>query len=106
LFYNKINNSLNYVLILEINYAALKEHQVVKSALSLSRKQQSVRHSKQNQKRGMVLPFEPQYITFDEVTYSVDMPKVIYKQNKIANVFLGPIYFMKTFSKNCVDFTQ
>ncbi|WJX84454.1 hypothetical protein P8452_67030 [Trifolium repens] len=53
----------------------LKEHQVVKSALSLSRKQQSVRHTKQNQKRGMVLPFEPQYITFDEVTYSVDMPK-------------------------------
>ncbi|MCH81012.1 pleiotropic drug resistance protein, partial [Trifolium medium] len=53
----------------------LKEHQVVKSAQSLSRKQQSVRDSKQNQKRGMILPFEPQYITFDEVTYSVDMPQ-------------------------------
>ncbi|KAJ4718269.1 Pleiotropic drug resistance ABC transporter [Melia azedarach] len=28
-----------------------------------------------NKKRGMVLPFEPHSITFDEVTYSVDMPQ-------------------------------
>ena len=28
-------------------------------------------------KKGMVLPFEPHSITFDEVTYSVDMPEVI-----------------------------
>ncbi|GKV35635.1 hypothetical protein SLEP1_g43880 [Rubroshorea leprosula] len=27
-------------------------------------------------KRGMVLPFEPHSITFDEITYSVDMPQV------------------------------
>ncbi|XP_027941835.1 pleiotropic drug resistance protein 1-like [Vigna unguiculata] len=27
-----------------------------------------------NRKRGMVLPFEPHSITFDDVTYSVDMP--------------------------------
>ncbi|PNX70163.1 pleiotropic drug resistance protein, partial [Trifolium pratense] len=30
-----------------------------------------------SRKRGMVLPFEPHSITFDEVTYSVDMPQVI-----------------------------
>ncbi|XP_042493681.1 pleiotropic drug resistance protein 1-like [Macadamia integrifolia] len=29
----------------------------------------------QNRKRGMVLPFEPLSITFDEVKYSVDMPQ-------------------------------
>ncbi|KAL9432590.1 hypothetical protein AB3S75_027592 [Citrus x aurantiifolia] len=29
----------------------------------------------QPKKRGMVLPFEPHSVTFDEVTYSVDMPK-------------------------------
>ncbi|MCD7463337.1 transcription factor [Datura stramonium] len=28
-----------------------------------------------NKKKGMVLPFEPHSITFDEVTYSVDMPQ-------------------------------
>ncbi|KAJ4718242.1 Pleiotropic drug resistance ABC transporter [Melia azedarach] len=28
-----------------------------------------------NKKRGMVLPFEPHSITFDEVTYAVDMPQ-------------------------------
>lgn len=27
-------------------------------------------------KRGMVLPFEPHAITFDEIVYSVDMPQV------------------------------
>lgn len=30
-----------------------------------------------NRKRGMVLHFEPYSITFDEVTYSVDMPQVM-----------------------------
>ncbi|XP_019252159.1 PREDICTED: pleiotropic drug resistance protein 1-like isoform X2 [Nicotiana attenuata] len=29
----------------------------------------------QNKKRGMVLPFEPHSITFDDVVYSVDMPQ-------------------------------
>ncbi|XP_042485297.1 pleiotropic drug resistance protein 1-like [Macadamia integrifolia] len=29
----------------------------------------------QNKKRGMVLPFEPLSLTFDEMTYSVDMPQ-------------------------------
>jgi hypothetical protein len=72
-----------------MNYAALKEHQVVKSAQPLSKKQQAVMDTKQNPKRPMILPFEPQHITFDELTYSVDMPQVIYKQNKIiVNVCL------------------
>lgn len=31
-----------------------------------------------NKKRGMVLPFEPHSITFDNVIYSVDMPQVTY----------------------------
>lgn len=30
-----------------------------------------------NKKKGMVLPFEPHSITFDNVIYSVDMPQVI-----------------------------
>lgn len=31
----------------------------------------------QNKKKGMILPFEPHSITFDDVKYSVDMPQVI-----------------------------
>ena len=31
----------------------------------------------QNKKKGMVLPFEPHYITFDDIKYSVDMPQVL-----------------------------
>lgn len=30
----------------------------------------------QNRKKGMVLPFEPHSITFDNIKYSVDMPPV------------------------------
>lgn len=30
----------------------------------------------QNRKRGMVLPFEPLSITFDDIKYAVDMPQV------------------------------
>lgn len=29
-----------------------------------------------NEERGMVLPFEPHSITFDDIRYSVDMPQV------------------------------
>ncbi|GAU19334.1 hypothetical protein TSUD_336200 [Trifolium subterraneum] len=63
----------------------LKEHQVVKFARSLSRKQKFVRDSEQNQKRGMILPFEPQYITFNEVTYAVDMPQEMKKKGVIGD---------------------
>ena len=31
-----------------------------------------------NGKRGMVLPFQPLSLTFDEIRYSVDMPQVPY----------------------------
>ncbi|KAJ8540413.1 hypothetical protein K7X08_030332 [Anisodus acutangulus] len=34
----------------------------------------------QNKKKGMVLPFEPHCITFDNVVYSVDMPQEIKEQ--------------------------
>lgn len=33
----------------------------------------------QNRERGMVLPFEPLSITFDEIKYAVDMPQVLAK---------------------------
>ena len=29
-----------------------------------------------NKKKGMVLPFQPHSITFDDIRYSVDMPEV------------------------------
>ena len=32
----------------------------------------------QSKKKGMILPFEPHSICFDEVSYSVDMPQVSY----------------------------
>ncbi|XP_071717159.1 pleiotropic drug resistance protein 1-like [Rutidosis leptorrhynchoides] len=35
----------------------------------------SINDRNQNQRRGMVLPFEPHSITFDNIMYAVDMPK-------------------------------
>lgn len=35
-----------------------------------------------NQNRGMILPFEPHSITFDNVKYSVDMPAVCLTSNE------------------------
>lgn len=34
--------------------------------------------SNQSKKKGMILPFEPHSITFDDVKYSVDMPQVTF----------------------------
>ncbi|CAI8614418.1 unnamed protein product [Vicia faba] len=47
----------------------IEKRQAVKSEQSQSNRENSGR------KRGMVLPFEPHSITFDEVSYSVDMPQ-------------------------------
>lgn len=37
-----------------------------------------VQEVNENSIRGMVLPFEPLSVTFDEIRYSVDMPPVIF----------------------------
>ncbi|CAI8614417.1 unnamed protein product [Vicia faba] len=42
---------------------------------TLSSRQETIPETNRSTKRGMVLPFEPHSITFDEVTYSVDMPQ-------------------------------
>jgi len=64
--------------------SAIVQHQAVKSEESQSNAQDggsiSARSSsrrKETERRGMVLPFESYSITFDDVTYSVDMPQVM-----------------------------
>lgn len=41
-----------------------------------SRRSTAVADSSRGKERGMVLPFEPYSITFDEIVYSVDVPQV------------------------------
>ncbi|KAJ0075534.1 hypothetical protein Patl1_34364 [Pistacia atlantica] len=41
--------------------------------------------SSHQKKKGMVLPFEPHSITFDEISYSVDMPKEMKLQGVVEN---------------------
>ncbi|KAL5059786.1 hypothetical protein RYX36_031390 [Vicia faba] len=45
------------------------------SPSTLSSRQEIVVETNRSTKRGMVLPFEPHSITFNEITYSVDMPQ-------------------------------
>ena len=46
------------------------------SSRTLSARVGSINASDNNRKRGMVLPFTPLSITFDEIRYAVDMPQV------------------------------
>jgi hypothetical protein len=73
---------------LHIDYAAIEKHQVVKSEQSLNNEENNGR------KRGMVLPFEPHCITFDEVTYSVDMPQVIILYIQMEKLVLNSQFFI------------
>ncbi|KAJ1384158.1 P-loop containing nucleoside triphosphate hydrolase [Sesbania bispinosa] len=53
---------------------------------TLSTRQETVAAEKNhNNKRGMVLPFEPHSITFDEVTYSIDMPQEMKNQGVLED---------------------
>ncbi|KAA8521480.1 hypothetical protein F0562_012153 [Nyssa sinensis] len=45
------------------------------SSRSMSSRVGSISEADQNRKRGMVLPFEPLSITFDDIRYAVDMPQ-------------------------------
>lgn len=37
----------------------------------------SITEADLNKRRGMILPFEPLSITFDDIRYAVDMPQVL-----------------------------
>lgn len=45
------------------------------SSSSLAARVDQMNGAYENRKRGMVLPFEPQSLTFDDIRYSVDMPQ-------------------------------
>ncbi|RDX61779.1 Pleiotropic drug resistance protein 1, partial [Mucuna pruriens] len=74
----------NIVYILALTYLnPIAQHQAIKSEQSESNEQDggststrsSSRRKEDDRRRGMVLPFEPHSITFDDVTYSIDMPQ-------------------------------
>lgn len=50
----------------------------------------------ENKKRGMVLPFEPHSITFDDVVYSVDMPPVTIQNLALITVVRFFVFFMNS----------
>ena len=52
-------------------------------------------------KKGMILPFDPLSLTFDNIKYSVDMPQVKYRKlisyttNAISSLFCNPGHEIK-----------
>lgn len=55
---------------------------------SASTGSEAIVESNQNKKKGMILPFEPHSITFDDIKYSVDMPQVTENVKQLIT-FLG-----------------
>lgn len=47
------------------------------SSRSMSLRVGSISNTDPNRKRGMILPYEPLSITFDDIRYAVDMPQVV-----------------------------
>jgi len=54
--------------------------------------------SSHGKKKGMVLPFEPHSITFDEVVYSVDMPQVNHIQRYKFSIWISNSFYLKSTS--------
>lgn len=49
----------------------------------------SVTESSHGRKKGMVLPFEPHSITFDDIVYSVDMPAVRFTRSDTFGIWIS-----------------
>ncbi|XP_027349850.1 pleiotropic drug resistance protein 1-like isoform X3 [Abrus precatorius] len=81
--------NIGYILALTYLNPAIVQHQTVKSEQSQSNEQDggsiSTRRKEEDRRRGMVLPFEPHSITFDDVTYSVDMPQEMRNQGVLED---------------------
>lgn len=62
----------------------------------------------QKERRGMILPFEPHFITFNEIVYSVDMPQVIlyfmlhFPRFFVSMSFVGN-YLLRNYGLNASD---
>lgn len=56
--------------------AALEMPQAVLSNEALSAREDSTVARNSTRQHGMVLPFEPLSVTFEDIIYAVDMPKV------------------------------
>ncbi|XP_047147104.1 pleiotropic drug resistance protein 1-like [Vigna umbellata] len=83
----------NIAYILALTYLnPIEQHQAVKSEESQSNPRDggsistsSSSRRKEAERRGMVLPFESYSITFDDVTYSVDMPQEMKNQGVLED---------------------
>ncbi|KAK7245297.1 hypothetical protein RIF29_40136 [Crotalaria pallida] len=86
---------IGYAIVFNISYILaltflnpIVQHQAVKSPQSKINDEQiggSTRKEDAVNSKGMVLPFEPHSITFDDVTYAVDMPQEMRNQGVVED---------------------
>ncbi|KAM7493205.1 hypothetical protein LguiB_027814 [Lonicera macranthoides] len=71
----KAGGSIELIPRTKSSYERVNEVQRSASSRSVSGAASSANEADQNRKKGMVLPFEPLSITFDDIRYAVDMPQ-------------------------------
>ncbi|KAL7602302.1 hypothetical protein Lser_V15G25177 [Lactuca serriola] len=67
---------------------ALEKHQTVILDENETQNPSAVELHSMSKKKGMILPFEPHCITFDDVKYSVDMPQEMKEQGVVEDPLL------------------
>ncbi|KAK7336925.1 hypothetical protein VNO77_17478 [Canavalia gladiata] len=70
-----------------IKYSLSQHSRKVKNGESMSGSTETI----SGRQRGMVLPFEPHSIAFDEVTYAVDMPQLLLMKQGGQEIYVGPL---------------
>ncbi|CAN4128178.1 unnamed protein product [Withania somnifera] len=77
----------NFLFTVALAYFNLRGNDVRRSASSrsMSSRVGSITDANLNKRRGMILPFEPLSITFDDIRYAVDMPQEMKAQGVIED---------------------
>ena len=90
---------------LSLYHAALgKPQAIIPESSDAAEGEESNTENNQTKKKGMILPFEPHSITFDDIKYSVDMPQVGYNLKRRNHGSLHSNYKNKIVSKwKCIN---
>uniref|UniRef100_A0A166EKX5 ABC transporter domain-containing protein n=1 Tax=Daucus carota subsp. sativus TaxID=79200 RepID=A0A166EKX5_DAUCS len=87
---------IGFILILNVGYTLAlmflnplgKPQAIIPESSDAAEGEESNTENNQTKKKGMILPFEPHSITFDDIKYSVDMPQEMKEQGVVEDKLL------------------
>ncbi|KAK1376050.1 hypothetical protein POM88_032243 [Heracleum sosnowskyi] len=87
---------IGFILILNVGYTLAlaylhplgKPQAIVPAGSNAAEVEESTAENNEKKKKGMILPFQPHSITFDDIKYSVDMPQEMKEQGVVENKLL------------------